>query len=40
MPWWDRRKWPGPFSKITVDFGQPVQITEANFRAAYDLISK
>jgi hypothetical protein len=40
IPWWDRRKWPVPFSKITVEYGDPVQITEANFEAVYDLSSK
>ena len=37
---WDRRKWPLPFSRITVEFGKPIQITEDNFEMAYDLISK
>jgi lysophospholipid acyltransferase (LPLAT)-like uncharacterized protein len=40
IPYWDRRKWPLPFSKITVEFGEPVQITEDNFEMAYDLISE
>jgi hypothetical protein len=40
MPWWDRRKWPVPFSKITVEFGEPIHITKDNFDIAYDLISK
>ncbi len=38
--YWDRRKWPLPFSRITVEFGEPIQITEDNFEMAYDLISK
>ena len=37
---WDRRKWPVPFSRITVQYGEPVQITGANFEKAYDSISK
>ena len=37
---WDRRKWPVPFSRITVQYGEPVQITGANFETAYDSISK
>jgi len=37
---WDRRKWPLPFSRITVEFGEPIQITKDNFEMAYDLISK
>jgi len=37
---WDRRKWPLPFSTITVEFGDPMQITNDNFEMAYDLISK
>jgi lysophospholipid acyltransferase (LPLAT)-like uncharacterized protein len=40
IPHWDRRVWPLPFSKITVEFGEPIQITEDNFEMAYDLISK
>jgi len=40
IPYWDRRKWPLPFSRITVEFGEPIQITEDNFEMAYDLISK
>ena len=40
IPYWDRRKWPLPFSRITVEFGEPIQITENNFEMAYDLISK
>jgi lysophospholipid acyltransferase (LPLAT)-like uncharacterized protein len=35
---WDRRKWPVPFSRITVEFGEPIQINEADFETAYDLI--
>jgi lysophospholipid acyltransferase (LPLAT)-like uncharacterized protein len=37
---WDRRKWPLPFSTITVEYGEPIQITKDNFEKAYDLISK
>jgi lysophospholipid acyltransferase (LPLAT)-like uncharacterized protein len=37
---WDQRKWPIPFSRITVEYGEPVQITSANFEKAYDSISK
>jgi len=37
---WDRRKWPLPFSTITVEYGEPIQITKDNFEMAYDLISK
>jgi len=40
IPHWDRRKWPLPFSKITVVFGEPIQITKDNFEMAYNLISK
>ncbi len=40
IPYWDRRKWPLPFSRITVEFGKPIQITKGNFEMAYDLISK
>jgi lysophospholipid acyltransferase (LPLAT)-like uncharacterized protein len=40
IPYWDRRKWPLPFSRITVEFGEPIQITEDNFEMACDLISK
>ncbi|MBM4340771.1 MAG: DUF374 domain-containing protein [Deltaproteobacteria bacterium] len=40
IPYWDRRKWPLPFSTITVEYGEPVQITTDNFETAYDLISK
>ena len=28
---WDRKKWPIPFSSISVEFGNPIQITEENF---------
>jgi lysophospholipid acyltransferase (LPLAT)-like uncharacterized protein len=37
---WDRRKWPIPFSRITVHYGEPVQINTTNFETAYDSISK
>lgn len=37
---WDRRKWPLPFSRITVEFGEPIQITKDNFATASDFISK
>ena len=40
IPYWDRRKWPLPFSKITVEFGAPIQMTQDNFDMACDLISK
>jgi lysophospholipid acyltransferase (LPLAT)-like uncharacterized protein len=40
IPYWDRRKWPLPFSRITVEFGKPIKITENNLGMAYDLISK
>ena len=40
IPYWDRRKWPLPFSTITVEFGEPIRITKDNFEMAYDLISK
>ena len=40
IPYWDRRKWPLPFSRITVEFGEPIQITRENFEMAYDSISK
>jgi hypothetical protein len=36
---WDRRKWPLPFSTITVEYGEPIQITKDNFEMAYDIIS-
>ena len=37
---WDRRKFPVPFSRITVEYGEPIQITTSNFEKAYELISK
>jgi lysophospholipid acyltransferase (LPLAT)-like uncharacterized protein len=37
---WDRRKFPLPFSNITVEFEEPIQITKDNFEMAYDIISK
>ena len=40
IPYWDLRKWPLPFSKFTVKFGVPIQITDDNFDTAYGLISK
>jgi lysophospholipid acyltransferase (LPLAT)-like uncharacterized protein len=40
IPYWDRRKWPLPFSTITVEYGDPIQITKDNFEKAYDIISK
>jgi lysophospholipid acyltransferase (LPLAT)-like uncharacterized protein len=40
IPYWDRRKWPLPFSRITVEYGEPTQVTKDNFDMAYDLISK
>ena len=36
---WDRRKCPIPFSSITVEYGQPIQVTSSNFEEAYDSIS-
>ncbi len=36
---WDQRKWPVPFSRITVEFGEPVHITETNFKTACESIS-
>ena len=32
---WDRKKWPFPFSKIKVQLGNPIQVSEANFDEAY-----
>jgi lysophospholipid acyltransferase (LPLAT)-like uncharacterized protein len=40
IPYWDRRKWPLPFSTIMVEYGEPIQITKDNFEMAYDLIPK
>ena len=40
IPNWDRRKWPLPFSTITVEYREPIQVTKDNFEMAYDLISK
>jgi len=40
IPYWDRRKWPLPYSTITVEYGEPIQITKDNFEMAYDIISK
>ena len=37
---WDRRKFPVPFSRITVEYGKPIQITNSNFEKAYESISK
>lgn len=37
---WDQRKWPVPFSRITVEFGEPVQVTKSNIEEAYDSISR
>ena len=37
---WDRRKCPMLFSKITVMYGEPIQITRANFKEAHELIAK
>jgi hypothetical protein len=40
IPYWDRRKWPLPFSRITVEYGEPIQITRENFEMAYDIVSR
>jgi lysophospholipid acyltransferase (LPLAT)-like uncharacterized protein len=40
IPFWDRRKWPLPFSTIMVEYGEPIQITKDNLEMAYGLISK
>ena len=40
ISYWDRRKWPLPFSTITVEYGEPIQITKDNFEMVYDLIPK
>ena len=37
---WDKRLWALPFSKYTVEFGDPVQVTEDNLERSYELISK
>ena len=37
---WDRRKWPIPFSTITVHYGEPIQVNADNFEKAYDSISR
>jgi len=36
---WDQRKCPIPFSTITVEYGEPTQVTISNFEAVYDSIS-
>jgi lysophospholipid acyltransferase (LPLAT)-like uncharacterized protein len=38
--YWDRRRWPMPFSRITVEIGEPVQVTKDNFEHSYDIISR
>ena len=40
IQYWDRRKWPLPFSTIIVEYGEPFQVTKDNFQDAYDLICK
>jgi lysophospholipid acyltransferase (LPLAT)-like uncharacterized protein len=37
---WDKRLWALPFNKYTVQFGEPVQVTEDNLENAYELISE
>lgn len=37
---WDRRLWPLPFTKYTVEFGQPVQVTKDNLESVYNIVSK
>jgi lysophospholipid acyltransferase (LPLAT)-like uncharacterized protein len=37
---WDRRLWPLPFTKYTVEFGEPYLITNDNIESKYELISK
>ncbi|UCG66982.1 MAG: hypothetical protein JSW12_08305 [Deltaproteobacteria bacterium] len=37
---WDRKKWPYPFSKISIEFGNPIQVTSANFTAAFGELEK
>ena len=34
MRGWDHKHFPCPFSKIRVEFGTPIQVTEANFPQA------
>jgi lysophospholipid acyltransferase (LPLAT)-like uncharacterized protein len=29
-----------PFSRITVEIGEPIQVTKENFEVAYDLVSR
>ena len=36
---WDKRLWPLPFTKYTVEFGAPVYITTENMEQEYKLIS-
>ncbi len=36
---WDKRLWPLPFSKITVEYGRPVQITDDNLEIAAEMIA-
>jgi lysophospholipid acyltransferase (LPLAT)-like uncharacterized protein len=40
VSYWDRRRWPMPFSRIRVEFADPIQITKDNFESAYDIISR
>ncbi len=37
---WDRKKWPTPFSTITVQFGKPILISEDKFDEAYSKITE
>ncbi|UCH07802.1 MAG: hypothetical protein JSV55_02080 [Deltaproteobacteria bacterium] len=37
---WDRKKWPYPFSSISIEFGNPIQVTSANFAAAFGELEK
>ncbi|MBT8218505.1 MAG: hypothetical protein KJP00_01685 [Bacteroidia bacterium] len=39
IPSWDRKRYPVPFCKITVVYGAPVSVTEADFDAVRDVLA-
>ena len=39
LPNWDRRKWPLPFSRIVVEFGEPIHVSPSNFNSVQETIS-
>ena len=38
LPTWDRKRLPVPFSRVTVEYGEPITITESNKEEAREYL--